>query len=149
MCASHPHCSGTRKQPLSKGKEWSILTGKMSNFCFPIGEPIHNDRVKLIAFDVDLHSSAFVTETWNYPQMLKDTPSGPFQTVDEFKNLVTPPDSVSTFASWNPKTFVFSVIDTTRPSSPEDKDGELAGLIGYDNASKVSRSAELYICAWS
>lgn len=149
MCASHPHCSGTRKQPLSKGKEPSILTGNMSNFCFPIGEPIHNDRVKLIPFDVDLHSSAFVTETWNYPQMLKDTPSGPFQTVDEFKNLVTQPDSVSTFASWNPKTFVFSVIDTTRPSSPEDKDGELAGLIGYDNASKVSRSAELYICAWS
>lgn len=117
----------------------------MSTFVFPIGEPISNKRVKLIPFKPDLHTTTFVAQVSSHPEMFAHTPSGPFNTVDDLKALIERPDSVSMFSTSNPASLLFAIIDKTRASSPEDEEGELAGLTGYTDASKTNRSAEIYI----
>ncbi|KAJ4416112.1 hypothetical protein N0V82_006956 [Gnomoniopsis sp. IMI 355080] len=68
-------------------------------------------------------------------------PSGYFDSVDKFNSLITQPGSVLSCS--NPGTFLFAIIDCTRESSPEDEQGEIAGIIGYLNASKSHLSVEI------
>ncbi|KAF3769740.1 hypothetical protein M406DRAFT_354122 [Cryphonectria parasitica EP155] len=115
--------------------------GKHPTFYYPIETPLSNDRVKLIPFDVDLHSAAFVDQSKDYPQLFAHMPSGPFQTVGAWKSRFEDPSSF--FSPTNPSSFVFAIIDTTRSPSPEDEDGELAGVVLYMNTSKPHRSTEI------
>ncbi|CAL5872406.1 uncharacterized protein PFLUO_LOCUS6670 [Penicillium psychrofluorescens] len=43
----------------------------------------------------------------------------------------------------NPDSFTFAIIDKTRPSSPEDPEGELAGTVSYCDASAVHLVTEI------
>lgn len=68
-------------------------------------------------------------------------PSGFFETVDDFKNLITQPGSI--LSNLNPGTSLFAIIDITKNRSPEDEEGELAGIIAYINTSEENLSAEI------
>lgn len=116
----------------------------MSNFVFPIRGPIGNDRVKLIPFKPNLHSTTFVAQTWRHPEMLAHMVSGPFSTVNDFERLMTQPASVSIFSA-SSENLLFAIIDKTEPPSPEDDEGQLAGVTGYTDASKENMSAEIYM----
>lgn len=121
----------------------------MSYFTFPIETPIANDRIKLIAFEPDLHSLHFVAQINANPELLAHMPSGPFGSVNDFKALLLEPSN-SLFSMPNPAHYLFAVIDKTKASSPEDEEGELAGTIAYIGASKRDMSAEIgFISAFS
>lgn len=109
-------------------------------FYFPIGA-MSNDRIKLVPFQSDLHSTAFIAQSWDHPALFAHMPSGPFDTVGELKSLITQPDSI--LSSSNPSSFLFAIIDKTRPPSPEDEEGELAGMIAYINTSRAMLSTEI------
>lgn len=113
----------------------------ISAFHFPLTTPIANDRIKLVPFDPDLHSAAFIAKSHDHPELWAHMPSGPFETVASLRAAMAQPESVLSPA--NPAHFLFAVIDTTRPRSPEDDEGELAGIIAYMNASRATRSAEI------
>lgn len=112
-----------------------------SVFYFPIASPIANTRVKLVAFDIDLHSNAFVGHTHPHPELFQYMPSGYFDSVEQFKSLITQPGSI--FSNSNPASFLFAIIDLTREPSAEDDEGELAGIIAYINTSEGNRSTEI------
>lgn len=112
-----------------------------SVFYFPVETPIANDRVKLVAFDIDLHSTAFVGLTHPCPELFKYVPSGYFDSVEQFKSLITEPGGI--FSNSNPASFLFAIIDLTREPSAEDDEGELAGIIAYINTSELNQSTEI------
>lgn len=115
---------------------------KPPTFCLPLRTPISNDRIKLVPFDPDLHSATLVAETRDHPDIFVYTPSGPFATPGEFRERFFARDSPLNFRT-NPAHFAFAVVDKTRPPSPEDDEGELAGLAGYLHASADSLSVEV------
>lgn len=110
-------------------------------FCLPIKTPIFNDRVKLVPFDFDLHSAAFLTQTHDRPDLFAHMPKGPFASLAEWKAVYFQPDSILSPA--NPTSFFFAIIDTTRPPSAEDDEGEFAGVVAYMDTSQVHRSTEI------
>ncbi|PSR83197.1 acetyltransferase [Coniella lustricola] len=110
-------------------------------FCLPLKTPIFNERVKLIPFDVDLHSAAFVSQTKDRPDLFAHLPKGPWASLAEWKAMWAEPDF--TFSPSNPSSFLFAIIDTTRPPSAEDDEGEFAGVVAYMNTSQLSRSTEI------
>lgn len=110
-------------------------------FYFPITTPPNNNQVKLVAFDIDLHSTAFVGRTHAHPELFQYLPSGYFESVDQFKHMLRAPESV--IALSNPQSFLFAIIDLTKPPSAEDEEGELAGIIAFIHASEANRSAEI------
>lgn len=112
-------------------------------FDFPIPTPILNDRLKLIPFDADLHSTAFIAQSVNHPELFAHMPLRPFPTVGELKTALMDANSILSFSS--PAHFIFAIIDKTRAPSPEDEEGELAGTISYINTSKVNLSSEIGI----
>lgn len=112
-----------------------------STYYFPIQTPISNERVKLIPFDADLHSTSFIAQTHDHPELFAHMPSGPYPTVAAFQATFT--GTTSFTSRTNPAHFVFAVIDKTRPPSPEDDEGELAGLIAYLYSSDVHLSTEI------
>ncbi|KUI59285.1 hypothetical protein VP1G_06539 [Cytospora mali] len=114
-----------------------------SVFHFPIPAPISNDRLKLIPFDPDLHSTAFVAHSANHPELFAHMPLNRFSTVSDLKAVLSNPESILSFS--NPAHFAFAIIDKTRPPSPEDEEGELAGTVSYINTSKVHLSSEIGI----
>lgn len=103
------------------------MTAEPPAFYFPIQTPIANDRVKLVPFDFDLHSTALVAGTRDHPDIFAHMPSGPLDTVAAFKSAASQPGSI--FSPANPACFLFAVVDTTRPRSPEDEDGAFAGIV--------------------
>lgn len=123
-----------------------------SPFHLPLSTPIANEVVKLIPFDLDLHTAPFIAQSHDRPELWSNMPVGPFKTITSFRNFVTgtadsgglaeeSPAPIISFA--DPAHFLLAVIDTTRPASPEDEEGELAGIIGYVGASKEMRSVEV------
>lgn len=111
-------------------------------FCLPMRTPISNDRIKLVPFDVDLHSASLVAQTRDHVDLFAYMPSGPFPTVSSFRAIFANPDSPMSFYT-NPEHFPFAVIDKTKPPSPEDEEGELAGLVAYIFTSATHLSAEV------
>lgn len=67
--------------------------------------------------------------------------SGFFESVDQFKSWITEPGTV--LSNSNPAAFLFAIVDITQKPSPEDEEGEVAGIIGLLNASKDYLSAEI------
>lgn len=112
-----------------------------SVFHFPIETPIANNRVKLIPFDLDLHGAAFIAQSADHPELYANMSFTPFTTVAELKTAFTRPDTILSFS--NPASTIFAIIDKTRERSPEDPEGELAGMVGYINTSKPHLSSEV------
>ena len=112
-----------------------------SVFYFPINTPIANDRVKLIPFDVDLHGAAFIAQSADHPELYANMSFIPFSTVSELKASFTGPDTLHSLS--NPAHTTFAIIDKTRERSPEDPEGELAGMVAYINTSKAHLASEI------
>ncbi|KKY33778.1 putative gnat family [Diaporthe ampelina] len=110
-------------------------------FYFPINTPIANDRVKLIPFDVDLHGAAFIAQSADHPELYANMSFIPFSTVSELKASFTGPDTLLSLS--NPAHTTFAIIDKTRERSPEDPEGELAGMVAYINTSKAHLASEI------
>lgn len=114
----------------------------VSPFYFPVQTPILNDRVKLIPFESDVHATAFVAQARHHPELFTHTPFGPLDTVDNFKSLFFGGSNWA-ISFHDPAHFLFAVIDRTKPSSVDDVDGELAGIVGFIAASTERRSVEI------
>lgn len=112
-----------------------------SVFHFPIDTPIANDRVKLVPFDLDLHGAAFIAQSADHPELWANMSFIPFTTVNELKESFTRPDTILSLS--NPAHTTFAIIDKTRERSPEDPEGELAGMVAYIYTSKVHLSSEI------
>ncbi|KAI7773153.1 hypothetical protein LA080_011736 [Diaporthe eres] len=112
-----------------------------SIFYFPIDSPIANDRVKLVPFDLDLHGAAFIAQSADHPELWANMSFIPFTTVNELKESFTRPDTILSLS--NPAHTTFAIIDKTRDRSPEDPEGELAGMVAYIYTSKVHLSSEI------
>lgn len=112
-----------------------------SVFYFPIPTSISNDRLKLVPFDPDLHSTAFVAQSTDRPELFAHMPLRPFLSASDLKMAFSGAESILSFS--NPALFVFAIIDKTRPPSPEDEEGELAGTVSYINTSKMNLSSEI------
>lgn len=110
-------------------------------FRFPLPTPLANDRVKLIPFEPDLHSAAFVAGSGAHPEAFAHMPGGPFETVAALHAAIASPDGA--LSASDPANLLLAVVDRTRPPSPEDEDGELAGIATYLDASPGMRSAEI------
>lgn len=118
------------------------MTAKPSNFCLPIQTPIFNERVKLVPWETDLHGATFVAETREHADLFAYTPNGPFPTVASFREIFEDQDSGLNILT-NQEIIFFAVIDKTKPPSPQDEEGELAGLVGYIFTSANNLSTEL------
>jgi RimJ/RimL family protein N-acetyltransferase len=112
-----------------------------SVFHFEIDTTIANDRVKLVPFDLDLHGAAFIAQSADHPELYANMSFIPFTTTAELKSAFTNPDTILSFS--NPASTIFAIIDKTRGRSPEDPEGELAGMVGYINTSKAHLSSEI------
>lgn len=112
-----------------------------SVFHFPIDTPIANNRVKLVPFDLDLHGAAFIAQSADHPELWANMSFIPFTTVNELKESFTRPDTILSLS--NPAHTTFAIIDKTRDRSPEDPEGELAGMVAYIYTSKVHLSSEI------
>ncbi|KAH8756402.1 acyl-CoA N-acyltransferase [Diaporthe sp. PMI_573] len=112
-----------------------------SVFHFPIDTPIANDRVKLVPFDLDLHGADFIAQSADHPELYANMPFVPFSTVSELKEAFTKPDGILSLS--NPESTAFAIIDKTRGRSPEDPEGELAGMVSYIRTSKPNLSSEI------
>ncbi|KAJ0114170.1 gnat family [Diaporthe amygdali] len=112
-----------------------------SVFHFPIEAPIANDRVKLVPFDLDLHGAAFIAQSADHPELYANISFIPFSTVNDMKAAFTKPDTILSLS--NPAHTTLAIIDKTRDRSPEDPDGELAGMVAYINTSKAHLSSEV------
>ncbi|KAK0674666.1 acyl-CoA N-acyltransferase [Cercophora samala] len=65
-------------------------------------------------------------------------PTGPYATTEEFVSQFLEQTSRQ-----NPGWFTFAVVDLTRPASPEDEEGELAGMMSFMDTSPVHLSTEI------
>ncbi|KAG8165754.1 hypothetical protein KVR01_004306 [Diaporthe batatas] len=110
-------------------------------FHFPITTPIANDRVKLVPFDIDLHGAAFIAQSASHPELYANMSFIPFTTVAELKAAFARPDTI--LSSSNPESYIFAIIDKTRDRSPEDPEGELAGMVGYIHTLPAFFSSEV------
>lgn len=112
-----------------------------SVFHFQIDTPIANDRVKLVPFDLDLHGAALIAQSADHPELWANMSFIPFTTVNELKESFTRPDTILSLS--NPAHTTFAIIDKTRDRSPEDPEGELAGMVAYIYTSKAHLSSEI------
>lgn len=126
-----------------------------TNFCFPIKE-LSSSKVKLTPFDVSnpqpptsnstsnnqiqpvKHATPYFTGSIGHPSLYQYMSIGPFTTEADFitrflAGKVNQTDSMACFA----------IIDKTKPASPEDPSGQLAGMVSYMSASAVHLSAEV------
>lgn len=115
---------------------------KPPTFCLPLQTPISNNRIKLVPWETDLHGATFIAETRNRPEIFSHTLLGPFPTVQSFRTSFEEPASPLNWLE-SPEHFFFAVIDKTKPPSPEDEEGELAGIVGYIFTSATNLSTEI------
>ncbi|KAK4202608.1 putative acetyltransferase [Triangularia verruculosa] len=107
------------------------------NFCFPI-RTLSNDRVKLVPLSVEKHASSLVNQLIAHPELYAHMPLGPYTSTSDFVSSYLEKTSFP-----NPGYFTFAVIDLTRPASPEDSEGELAGMMSFMDTSTVHLSTEI------
>lgn len=70
-------------------------------------------------------------------------PPGPFTTASQLEAEFTSESPTSILSFSNPESFAFAIIDKTRPPSPEDAEGELAGTLSYIRTSPVHLCTEI------
>lgn len=113
-----------------------------STFPFPIWE-IANSRVKLVPFNPDQHIDTFFNLSSPHPELYAYMPLGPFTTAASLQSEFHTPSTTNILSLSNPESFTFAIIDKTRPPSPEDPEGELAGTISYIHTSAIHLSTEI------
>lgn len=118
------------------------MTAKPPNFCLPLRLPIFNERIKLVPWETDLHAATFIAETRNHAEVFAYMVGGPYPTVDSFRADFDLPNSLLSVPT-NPEHFIFAIIDKTKPPSPQDEEGELAGMVGYLFTSQENLSTEI------
>ncbi|KAI9926183.1 hypothetical protein ASPWEDRAFT_185869 [Aspergillus wentii DTO 134E9] len=109
----------------------------MAEFCFPVRE-LSSDRVKLTPFNPTKHAAPYFAGSANHPELYRYMSLGPFQTEQEFTTCF-----IDNMISQNQSMFCFAVIDKTKPASPADPEGQVAGMVSYMSASPVHLSAEV------
>lgn len=110
-------------------------------FCCLISTPIANDRVKLVPFDLDLHAAAFIAQSADHPELYANMSFRPFTTVSELRESFTRPGTLLSLSDTAHATF--AIIDKTKGRSPEDPEGELAGMVSYIYTNKAHLSTEI------
>ncbi|KAJ5466982.1 hypothetical protein N7475_004734 [Penicillium sp. IBT 31633x] len=113
-----------------------------SVFPFSIGEA-SNDRVKLIPFSPDQHCDTFFRLSSPHPEIYAHMPLSPPTSAAELKSVFYNDSTTHVLSFANPGSFAFAVIDKTRPPSPEDPEGELAGTVSFINTSATNQCAEI------
>ncbi|KAJ6606842.1 hypothetical protein B0H10DRAFT_1956748 [Mycena sp. CBHHK59/15] len=102
------------------------------NFCFPIPQELENTQIRLTPFIPSEHAKFFFGEARD-EAIYEFPPWGPFNTFEEF--LHTAIDKIQP----NPAIVVFAVFNKATAMEPE----ELAGMIGFLNASPANLSIEI------
>ncbi|KAJ5164557.1 Acyl-CoA N-acyltransferase [Penicillium coprophilum] len=106
-------------------------------------EGASNERVKLIPFNPEQHCETFFRLSSPHPEIYAHMPMCPPASATELKSLFYS-DSPSHILSFsNPESFAFAIIDKTRPPSPEDSEGELAGTVSFIRTSPINLCAEI------
>ncbi|RPA98943.1 acyl-CoA N-acyltransferase [Choiromyces venosus 120613-1] len=107
------------------------------NFCFPVRE-LSNERIRLIPFDAILHTPSFFANTSAHPEIWAHMPMGPFTSVGDLQqNFVQ-------VIQQDAKKTLYAVLKKSPPSQEEgEQEEELAGVIGYLNASFENLSTEI------
>ncbi|KAF3355339.1 hypothetical protein VdG1_04172 [Verticillium dahliae VDG1] len=109
-----------------------------TNFCFPV-RVLANDKIKLVPFDQkERHAQRFHALAGSDAVLFTYTPSGPWHSLEEFQTEFVEKTSYA-----RPDFFTYAVIDTTRPASAEDDEGELAGMMSYFQSSTTTRTTEI------
>lgn len=102
-----------------------------ANFCFPIPPALQSERVKLVPFDISVHTRLLVT-AFSDESLYDFVPFGPFKDEEEF---------IASF--WNRikdniGMTMFAVYDRTKP-----EESAYAGVIGYLNSSAEDLVTEI------
>lgn len=113
-----------------------------SSFHFPI-DAVSNDRVKLTPLDPEGHLDKFFRLSVTNPEIYSHMPIGPFESLAELKAQFLNHSTSHILSFSNPESFAFAIIDKTRPASPEDPEGELAGTVSFIRASPTNLCAEI------
>ncbi|KAJ5388126.1 Acyl-CoA N-acyltransferase [Penicillium cosmopolitanum] len=113
-----------------------------SRFHFPV-HAVSNDRVKLIPLNLDRHLDTFFRLSVSHPELYAHMPIGPFNSLAELKAEFLDRSTSHILSFSNPESIAFAVIDKTRPASPEDPEGELAGTVSFIRTSPVNLCTEI------
>lgn len=113
-----------------------------STFLFPI-HPITNTRLKLTPFNPTHHTTTFFRLSSPHPELYTHMPMGPWPSQESFASEFHTPTQTQLLAFSNRTSFAFAIIDKTRPASPDDPDGELAGTISLVRTSDTHLSTEI------
>ncbi|KAF5013781.1 hypothetical protein FDECE_199 [Fusarium decemcellulare] len=106
-------------------------------------DPVADSHVKLIAFDPDRHLQTFFQLSKANPELYAHIPWGPWHSVAELRAEFYDRAPTHDLSMANPETFTFAIIDKTRPASPEDPEGELAGTLSFTHTSPIDLSTEI------
>ncbi|KAK0192142.1 acyl-CoA N-acyltransferase [Armillaria mellea] len=107
----------------------------MAKFCFPIPAVLESERVKLVPFDLAVHTKLLVAacsdaSDWDF------MPLGPYKDEEEFfASLRDLEDAHGVLA-------MFAVYDKTKG---EELEGAYAGLIGYVDSSAQDLVTEIFV----
>ncbi|EPQ53104.1 acyl-CoA N-acyltransferase [Gloeophyllum trabeum ATCC 11539] len=107
------------------------------NFCFPIRE-LSNDRLKLTPFIPSVHAAEFVKGAAPYPEIWAHLSRGPFMSEQEYTSTF-----VQGLVQRDPGMILLAVIDKTRPATPVDPEGALAGAVTYMGTNPTHLSTEI------
>ncbi|KAJ5549881.1 hypothetical protein N7535_002177 [Penicillium sp. DV-2018c] len=115
---------------------------RAQTFPFSVGD-FSNNRVKLVPWNPDKHCETFYHLSSPHPEMYAYMPMVPPTSAEEFKSWFynDSTDEILSFA--NPQSFTFAIIDKTRPPSPEDAEGELAGTVSFIRTSDIHLKTEI------
>ncbi|KAK0440605.1 acyl-CoA N-acyltransferase [Armillaria borealis] len=103
-----------------------------ANFCFSIPPALQSERVKLVPFDISVHTRLLVT-AFSDESLYDFVPFGPFKDEEEF---------IASF--WNKRMkdnigmTMFAVYDRTKP-----EESAYAGVVGYLNSSAEDLVTEI------
>lgn len=114
----------------------------VSNFPFTVPEA-SNERLKLVPFDPNKHCDTFFRLSSPHPEIYAHMPMIPPSSAAELKSWFHNESSTHILSFANPQSFAFAIIDKTRPPSPEDPEGELAGTVSFIRTSPVDLCTEI------
>lgn len=115
---------------------------KTSTFPFPTHD-ISNDRIKLTPFNPDHHGPTFIHHASAAPELFSHMSINPWNSLSDLRSAFYDSHDRHILSYANPGSFAYAIIDKTKPASPDDAEGELAGTISYINTNTTHLSTEL------
>ncbi|KAH6952506.1 acetyltransferase [Ilyonectria sp. MPI-CAGE-AT-0026] len=107
-----------------------------NKFCFPVRK-LESDRFKLIPFMAEIHAQLAYDQGATDPSAYAHVYRGPFSSVDEFVEKIIRVLEETECA------FAYAIIDKTKPSSAEDPDGAMVGMISFTEGNVEARAVEI------